>query len=133
MAKRYYLSAIVGTGTDGDALRSAVSDYGVSSSVEYPPQDPNTGKYTRNECLVIVEAPSHVDMLKDVRMFGMPDFPLDGKLSAMRSQTLTAFNTAAASRGYSITWGSADAYRDVVRSLGKQLNPNFSEDNFDVV
>ena len=132
MAKRYYLSAIIGTGTDGDPIRPAVADYGVNFVAEYPPQDMTTGKYSRMECLVLVDAPNHTEIIKDTRASVMPDFPLDGKLSAMRSQTLTAMNTAATNRGYSVTWGSADAYRDVVRSLGKQLNPNFSEDNFDV-
>ena len=132
MAKRYYLSKIIGTGTMDDPFRVAVADYGVNHVAEYPPQDMNTGKYTKLEAFALADAPSHVELLKDANMFGMPDFPLDGKLSSMRSATLNAMNNAVLARGYAVTWGSSDAYRDVVRSLGKQLNTNFDENNFDV-
>lgn len=132
MAKRYYLSTLIGDGSYENQFRSVPYDYGLNHTTEFPPQDMTTGRYSRNQCLVIVDAVNHTSLLADLRMNAMPDFPLDGKLSAMRSATLSALNNAAAARGYAVTWGSADAYRDVVRSLGKQLNPNFSEDNFDV-
>ena len=124
MAKRYYFSKMIGTGSEFDPMRPAVSDYGVNFSAEYDP--------AKTDALCIVGTGSHTALLKDAALYGMPDYPLDGKLSAMRSATLNALNTAVTGRGFTVTWGSADAYRDVIRSIGRQINPNFDENNFDV-
>ena len=127
MAKRYYLSIRVGTGIGNDWHRDLLSDLGENYSTVMD------GIAGTDRTLVIVAAPSHAELLKDARLFALPDFPLDGKLSSIRNATLNAMNTALTSRGYSITWTTSDAYRDVLRSVGRQLDSNFDENGFDVI
>lgn len=81
--------------------------------------------------LVLVAAPDHRALLASSRLDALPDFPLDAKLTAMQSITRSAMATVLQNRLGLDTAGS-DGFRDVIRAAGRKLDPNFSENNFDV-
>lgn len=62
--KRYYLSPIIGSGSEADPYRPKVADFGVSWAGVIP-SDPVTGQPLRPWCLVQVEAPDHAALLAD--------------------------------------------------------------------
>lgn len=132
MSKRYYISKIVGTGSEVDPFRPKVADYGVSwaGSIE---SNPITGKPVYPDCMVIVATVNHGVLMADPVIDAMPDFPLDGKLSAINTGTKTAMLNALTARGFDVTGlGNTDGYRDVLQKIGLQRSPAFNIDNFDV-
>lgn len=131
MSKRYYISKIVGDGTDGNEFRPRVADYGVSWVGSIPTGE--DGRPLYDSCLCIVNTDDHSVLRRDVDIDALPDFPLDGKLSAIQTGTKNAMLAALAARGYDTTsLGNADGYRDVLQSIGLQRDPNFNLDRFDI-
>lgn len=131
MVKRYYVSNIIGNGTDEDPFRPKVADYGVSW-VGSIPTDAN-GIPVYADCLTVVNAEDHSALRKDAAIDAMPDFPLDGKVSAIQTSTKNAMMTALAVRGFDTSnLGNADGYRDVIQAIGQQRDPLFNVDKFDV-
>lgn len=130
--KRYYISPIVGTGAEDDPYRPKVADYGVSW-VGVIPSNPDTGRPVYPWCLVLVEAINHAALLADGAIDALPEFPLDGKVSAITRATKTRMSTALSKRGIDTSFiGSADGYRDVIRGIGRSLEASFDENGFDV-
>lgn len=131
--KRYYLSTLIGTGAESDPYRPAVDRPGVSYSAIYPPQDPATGQYRGTWCLVIVEAANHLPLVADRRNDPCPDFPVDGRMTALAQARRDALRATLARRGIDVgNIDGYDGYRNVIRAIGRTLDPNFHEDNFDV-
>lgn len=132
--KRYYLSDLIGSGAEDDPYRPAVDRPGVGYSAVYPPQDPATGQYQGAICLVIVEAANHLPLVADRRNDAFPDFPIDGRMSALAQARRDALRAFLARRGLDVgNIDSYDGYRNVIRAIGRKLDPNFHEDNFDVL
>lgn len=133
MSKRYYISKIVGTGDEFDPFRPKIADYGVAwvGSIE---SDPVTGRPIHPDCVVLVATANHAMLKGDPDIDAMPNFPLDGKLSAITNATKTAMYDALTARGFD-TSGlvNTDGYRDVLQKIGLQRSPAFDIDNFDVV
>lgn len=130
--KRYYISPIIGDGTEFNPFRPKIADYGVAW-VGSIPSDPNTGQPLFNWTLVMVNAVNHGTVLADNAIDALPDFPLDGKVSAINTATKNAMLTKLEARGIDTAFiGNADGYRDVIRGIGQKLEPTFSENNFDV-
>lgn len=133
MSKRYYISKIVGTGDEFDPFRPKVADYGVAwvGSIE---SDPVTGRPVHPDCIVLVATANHALLRGDPDIDAMPDFPMDGKLSAINTGTKTAMFNALTARGFYTTGlNNTDGYRDVMQKIGLQRSPAFDIDNFDVV
>lgn len=132
MSKRYYISKIVGTGDEFDPFRPKIADYGVSWSGSIP-SDPVTGHPLHSDCMVIVATPNHAVLKGDPDIDAMPDFPLDGKLSAITTGTKTAMFDALTARGFDVSGlGNTDGYREALQKVGLQRSPDFNIDNFDV-
>lgn len=127
---RYYLCAIIGDGSESNPFRAAVSDHRVNHVAAFPPQDPATGLYSRNLCLALVNAADHLLLLADAESYACPDARLDTKLNLV---DLIAFKAAAQARGLNTErFASAENYAAILRDLGRQLDPNFHEENLDV-
>lgn len=126
MAKQFYLCDLVGGGTEFDPFRAAVADHGVNHVAVFPPN--NQG----SSVLVLVATVNHNVLRGDPRIDPLPEFPLEGKLSALRTETRTEVENAISRRGFDQPWSNSDAYRDVIRSIGQQLDSHFDENNFDV-
>ena len=130
--KRYYLSPIVGVGTEADPYRPKIADYGVGW-VGVIPSDPTTGKPLFSFALVLVEALNHAAILADTTIDALPDFPLDGKVSAVNTGTKNRMVADLQARGLDTSLiGNSDGYPDVIRGIGKALDPGFDENHFDV-
>lgn len=131
MSKRYYISDIIGTGDEFDPYRAAVADLGVSwvGSIESGPD----GKPLHPDCIVLVNTENHAVLRGDPRIDPLPDFPLDGKLSAINASTKSEMDTALTRRGFNLSGvNSSDGYRQVLDKIGKQRSAAFDIDNFDV-
>lgn len=130
--KRYYISPIVGTGAEDDPYRPKVADYGVSW-VGVIPSNPDTGRPVYPWCLALVEAINHASLLADRDIKPLPDFPLDGKVSAINKATRNRMSADLQGQGIDTSFiGSADGYRDVIRGIGRSLAASFDENGFDV-
>lgn len=137
--KRYYLCDVIGDG-DPDVdptpttgpFRPAVADHGVSWAGMIP-SDPVTGHPLHSWSLVVVEAKDHSALRQDARIDPLPDFPMDGKVSAInastRGQALAALTRRAIATG---VFSNADGYREVIRGIGRQLHAEFDENKLDV-
>lgn len=131
--RRYYISTIIGDGSEFDSFRPKIADYGVSW-VGIIPSDPTTGQPLFPWTLVLVEAINHAAILADKAIDALPDFSLDGKVSAINTGTKNNMISALQARGIDTAFiGRSDGYRDVIRGIGKVLDPNFNTNQFDVV
>lgn len=132
MSKRYYISKIIGTGDETDPFRPKVADYGVAwvGSIE---SDPITGRPLHVDCVVLVSTANHAVLKGDPDIDAMPDFPLDGKMSAVTAGIKNGMFDALTARGFDVSGlGQTDGYRDVLQQIGLQRSPVFNIDNFDV-
>lgn len=130
--KRYYLCDLIGDGSMGNPFRPSVADEGVNHVTVFPPQDMRTGQYQGTRCLVLIDTVNHARLMRDPRNRVLPEFPLDGKLNAMRTDTNNAMNAMLQAQGFLVNWQSSAGYREVIRGIGRQLDPAFHEDAFDV-
>ena len=132
MSKRYYISPIVGTGDEFDPFRPKVADYGVPWAGSIP-SDPKTGHPTSEWALVVVNAKNHSALLADGAIDALPDFPLDGKVSSVHTVTKNAMINKMKKRGIKTSFiAGTDGYREVIRGVGRLLDEQFDENNFDV-
>jgi len=139
MSKRYYLCGIVGDGSSPEnAQRPAIRDDlgpGDSLEVVYPPADPNTGLYPPGStCLVIVGKRNHAPLVAKQGVDALPDVALDVKLSAVHKPTRDAMKARILARGLAFDEAGLDGYREVIRSLGRQISGSstWNENAFDV-
>lgn len=129
--KRYYLCDVIGDGSEENSYRPALADYGVNH-VAVIPTGPN-GRPLFAWCLALVDTPGHGALLADVRLDALPDFPPDAKISSMHRPTKQAMTNAIQRRGVGTSFiEGADGYREIIRSIGRYLDTNFDENNFDV-
>lgn len=131
MAKQYYICDIIGTGDETDPYRPVVADLGVAWTGAIP-TGPD-GRPTKTWALVLVAAANHAAVRAHKGVNSLPDFPLDGKVSAINVATKAAMAAAFTKRGIptNIIDGK-DGYREVIREIGKRLEPQFDENNFDI-
>mgnify|MGYP001585652372 CR=1 FL=1 len=131
MAKRYYLSPVIGDGSEDNPVRAKVKDYGVSQAPVIP-SGPD-GMPLFNWCLVVVNTVNHAPLLADVAIDALPDVPLDLKVNSIHTSARQAMVSALTKRGIDTSIiTQADGYRDVIRGIGQVLQANFNENNFDV-
>ena len=132
MSKRYYLSDIIGAGDDMDPYRPAVADHGVAW-VGVIDSNPETGAPIHADTLVLVETDNHAKLRADSRIDALPDFALDGKMTAINTSARNGMLTALQKRGFTTSAiNNADGYRDALQAIGRQRSPIFSIDAFDV-
>lgn len=129
--KRYCIARVVGTGTEFDPFRSAVQEY---KDLDYEfggiEVDPRTGQPTHPFVLAIIKTANIGRLMSDKGIDLLPDFPLDGKMSAMKKNTKNKMVDALAKYGVSIS--GADGFRDAIRTIGQIIKPDFDENNFDL-
>ncbi len=132
MAKRYYLCDIIGTGDETDPFRPAVADHGVAWAGLID-SDPETGRPLHTNTLVVVETENHAKLRADNRIDSLPDFALDGKMTAINSSARSQMAAALNRRGFNTTnINNADGYRDALQQIGRQRGVAFDINNFDV-
>lgn len=132
--KRYYLSKIIG---DGKSPETAFKPkIGLIPGLNYVSEiktDPATGVPVEQYALCMAAAKNHSAILSDTDNRALPDVPLDVKMNAINAATKSKFVSDLAFFGIDSAFvNSSDGFRDSVRHLGKLLNTNFDENNFDV-
>lgn len=137
MSKRFYVSKIRGDGSEDNPFRPAVADYGVNWTGSIVTDDdensPTYGKPLYDTCLVIVATSNHARLRLDPDIDSLPEFPLDGKVSSINTVTKNAMIAALRRRGFiTADVGNTDGFRELVQSIGRQRDPKFNVDNFDV-
>jgi hypothetical protein len=138
MAKRYYVSTIIGDGSDQSPFRPAIEDVarlaGIPIRASYEiASDPVTGLPLRNWAFVKLAATNHVAMAADVRVDALPDLTFDVQLSTLTNQQLIAIRNRLQARGIDVSQiTSTRTFRFLIRLLGRLHNATFEEDNFDV-
>lgn len=79
----------------------------------------------------VIEVANHLPLLADSELAVLPEFPLDGRVSAL---TPGAVNVLKSGMGrFSIATSLVDnatGWREVVRGLGRLLDPDFNENDF---
>lgn len=131
MSKRYYLCDIIGTGSDLDPYRPAVADHRVGwvAVIESGPD----GKPLHANTIALVETENHALLRADKRIDPLPDFALDGKLTAINTAARNGMMTALERRGFVASGiNNADGYRDALQNIGRQRSAVFNIDKFDV-
>lgn len=137
MTKRFYVTKIRGDGTEDNPYRPAVADHGVNWSgsivTDNDESSPNYGKPLYADCLVVVATDKHSTLRADPDIDALPDYPLDGKVSSINTATKNAMIAALQRRGFRTDdVSNTDGFRDLVQSIGRQRDPAFNVDNFDV-
>lgn len=137
MSKRYYVSKIIGDGSEENPFRPKIAEYPVnwvgSIATEEDPTSPNYGKPLHTSCFVLVNTVNHALLRNDVDLDNLPDFPLDGKVSSINTATKNAMITALQKRGFDTSEiSNTEGYRDTLQTIARQRDPNFNIDNFDV-
>jgi hypothetical protein len=136
MSKRYYITRIIGDGSEDNPYRGKVSLYNVGQATSIPsdddPESPNYGKPLYEYGLSLVNTADHTALAADPEIDALPDFPLDGKFMGISEVVRSAMLSSLQARGYSVTGiNDVDGYRDVIEWIGKQREACFNIDNFD--
>lgn len=141
MAKRYFISRVIGTGTNNDDYRAEVSDAGNLNAASLIPsvsQFDGTPKY--RFALSIISTPNLPAALIISNSYCFPDYPLDARMDGMNAdarqsieQTVAAYDWDG--NGYHVSTAfitDSMAYRDVITGIAQQIEPAFQINNFDV-
>jgi len=134
--KRWVLSKIVSDPEPGlgNVYRMAIQRYpDLDFAFGEIPVDPDTGIPTKLYGFALIASKNMARFAGDPNIDVLPDFPLDGKISAMHGPTKAAMLENFVR--YGIPTGivnNADGFRDVVRGIGRTINASFVEDAFDV-
>lgn len=137
--KRYYVCRVLGDGTYSNPYRPAIADTidpktGIKAFAMALVMATNQdGSPKLPRCLVIAAGQDHALVRNHADIDALPDYPLDVKVSAMNAATKAAAFARLQARGIDVSnLGQADGFRDFIRELGRQHEPTFSEDSFDV-
>jgi hypothetical protein len=129
MARRYFLTDME-TGSNPD-----LGDYRQPKLMAQAWPDQTSVTYLAHKtepwALVVVCHAIAVPPVSPALADALPDFPHDAKVSAMHAATKAAMVSAMTKRGIpSDIVTSADGYRDVIRGIGRRIDPAFHEDTF---
>lgn len=134
--KRWILSKIVADEDPefGVVYRMAIQRYqDFAYAFGEVPVDPETGIPTNAFGFALVASKDMARFRNDLDVDVLPDFPLDGKVSALHQPTKVAMRGVLEKHGLPVSLAdNADGFRDVVRGIGRAINPAFDEDRFDV-
>lgn len=131
MAKRYYLCDIVGDGSEDNPFRPLVADYNMSYVMAC--DSDAVGRPLHADALVLVDTEDHSQLRGKPGIDSMPDFALDGKMSAINNAAKAALSAALKRRRIDDSGlTNIDGYREVLSQIGRQRAVAFDIDNFDV-
>lgn len=117
---RYYLSPIIGTGTESNPYRPKIADYGVSWACVI--QSNTAGHPAKAWCLVLVEAPDQTALRADADLDDFPEVLLDSALSRLSTPVRNRISTALSKIGLTMPTGT---FGDLVRVVGRALDLSF--------
>lgn len=122
--KRYYLSPVIGSGSETDAYRPKIADYGVTWQGTIPTD--STGRPTFPWTLVLVDAADHAALVADAALTPLLDYPLGRTVAGLAPAEKARLRAALTARGVSTTVvANASSYADVILRIGRALEPTF--------
>ena len=139
--KRYYVCPVVEHEVEPGLIgyRLAIQDYpdtpfeGGEIPLDMDPSSPTYGKPLHKFGLVLVNSRYHGKFINNPKMYPLPMVDLDIKVSSIHTATKNKMIADLQSLGVDTSFiGNADGYRDVIRGIGRIINPNFNENDFDV-
>lgn len=124
MSKRYYLSDLVNDPEDGikPVIDDLLTEPGESASYAV--------SNDLGQALAAVETKNHTKFILAVGVDPLPDVSLDVKLNAIRSDTIATLEAAVADRNLNKSWANSDSVRELLTSVGTQIDSNFDVNNF---
>ncbi len=134
MARRYFISDIVGAGTKLDPYRAKVQGAGRHHSSVIP-VDLVTGIPLFSHCLAIVAAADLSPVVSLTGVDAMPDFSLDTLLSTLTNQQRNQLLNRLQARGLPIVNGDltgSSTFRTLLRKIGQHYQANFLETDINV-
>lgn len=129
--QRYFLSRVVGTGTRTDRFRAKAMDVlanvpGVTIHAAI-----RDGAVAGDRCLVNVVADDLTALIADADHQAFPDLTLDAQLNTISAQQRNQILTFLTNQGIDVsTIRATDAYRVLVRRVGRFFNAVFDENGF---
>ncbi len=129
MAKRWYLSPVVGTGTLDDPYRAQIEASGAAHAALIPTNANGTPRFAW--CLVRVAAGDLSGIEADSRLFSFSD-DLDTPLSSLPPARRTVI-IAAIQRITGITPQGSQTRRQLLGLIGRLLEPSFADAAVDVL
>lgn len=131
---RWFVSRIVGTGTDTDPFRAKVQRLpGVTACVAQIPSDPLTGGPLRQWALCHVEATDYAAVAADPDVFALPNIAKDQLLGSLTLAQRTAIrNRMQSAFGLDPDVSVNRPFRALLREIGQRDEAHFHEDNFGV-
>lgn len=117
MARRYYLTPVVGQGTEEDPYRLRVADHGVDHAAIIPTDA--VGRPTRSWGLAPVDATDFTALNDDATLAGLPQLALGTQLS---TQQRRAAQSALDRFGAAVIVKAGDTLGDVVARVAQALD-----------
>lgn len=129
--KRWYLSRIIGAGTEADPWRPALMDLLPNVSVVAMPEAP--GRISTTWTLCLGGGADHSAAVADARVVALPQFSLDASLGTLTNAERNRVRNALSAWGITITvnW-QTDSFRALLRQVAEQLRSGWDETAFDV-
>lgn len=128
MAKRYYLSDIIGDGSVDNPYRVAASEFSGIRAVADIPTD-SAGRPIHRQALCLVAASDHGRIAAAPGVDALADLDRPG---AMSQAARVAVAAVLRRRGLPAAAAQAQDVRGLVRAVGQRFNPAFREDQFNV-
>ncbi len=124
MTKRYYLTQIIGTGTDAIPYRAAVGDAGMSHAVMIPSLPNGSPRATWG--LAVVAGADHAGALARPDTDALPPIALDTSLSTLSPQERKRVGDALVRWGVSVPadW-AAGTLGALILAIGQSIEPAF--------
>jgi len=85
---------------------------------------------THNWVLMRINYWDYATLQADNNVHFLPDFPLDAKISAMSAECKNMCDAALTDFGIPDCMTGQEAYRDFLRCIGRQIAPNWSEEDW---
>ena len=129
--KRYYITKIIGDGTENNPYRPKIADAGVSWVGAIPTGA--DGKPLFAWAFVLAATANHVTLLADTDNDGLPDLSPDATLGSLSTLVRTALLNRLADRGIDVSdIKTTTTYRALLNRVGQRLSGAFDINRFDV-
>ena len=117
-----------------DPLEGSVERRPVTQDIRWPEGTVQTFAIHPTEPWALIQIVHPVNVLPipgNIDADELPDVALDVKISAIHVATRERMKSDIAKRGISSSFvDNSDGYREVIRTLGQRVDPNFDEDRF---
>ncbi|HXG72833.1 MAG TPA: hypothetical protein VNJ04_19735 [Gemmatimonadaceae bacterium] len=135
--KRYVLSAILGTGTEDDSFRAAVSMHPCNWGIAIAPDHQTNPNKTWVLCIVAAAETTFSTMDAsvdiDVLPFGPERLPNTWLSTGTNPQRNAFANAIRVRTGVTVTRDDPRTLGEIITAVGQAVDPNFTAANLDVV